>query len=169
MHELEPIRKKLDALRGKVMTALLVDGGARVAVLLLLVIAISFVLDRFFKLEFGARGVLLLAGLGALGYATWRYVVRRVKGAPGEDPLAVAVERRFPELNDRLISALQLSRVEDLEQQGMSKQLVDDAIKEAVEPVSKVRFREVLATGKVAKVACAGALALGLLAAGAAA
>ena len=78
MNELEPIRKKLAALRGKVMTALLVDGGARVAMLLLAVITVSFALDRFFKLEFGARGVLLLAGLAALGYAIRRFVVRRV-------------------------------------------------------------------------------------------
>ena len=167
MAELELIRKKLRELRGRVHRALLLEGGGRVALALLGVVALSFVLDRFFKLEQSARGVLLFAFVGILGYLVWRFLVVRTQAVPGEDPLAVAVERRFPELNDRLISALQLAREDNPERYGMSPQLVSDAIQEAVEPVSKVRFSDVVATDKVFKMAAAGALAIGLLTAGA--
>lgn len=167
MVDLGPIRNKLLALRRRVATALALDGGARVAGALLATIAVSFLLDRVFRLEWAARAVLLVAGLAALAFVVWRYLVRRLRGLPGEDPLAIAVEARYPELNDRLISALQLAREEHPERYGMSPQLVQDAIAEAVEPVRHVRFREVLATGRVAKVATLGVIALLLLAAAA--
>ena len=160
MSDLKQIQSRLSALRGKVTTALVLDGAARVAGVLLAVIALSFTMDRVFKLETGARAVILIAILGVIGYAIWRFLAHRLGGVPGEDPLAIAVERHFPELGDRLISALQLSRESDPERYGMSPQLVQDAIDEAIEPASKVRFSEILASGRIARNAVLGALAL---------
>jgi hypothetical protein len=167
MKDVSNIRSRLTALRGKVATALAVDGAARLAGVLLAVIAISFTADRIFKLEIAARVVVLLAMLGALGWTIYRYLVRRLTGVPGEDPLAIAVERRFPELGDRLISALQLARETDPERYGMSPQLVEDAIEEAIEPATKVRFSEILATARIGRHALLGVLALALLTGGA--
>jgi len=169
MTDLADIRQRLDALRRRLVAALAMDGGARVALCLLGAVAVSFLLDRVFRLETAARAVLLCAGLGALGWVSWRYLVRRLRAVPGEDPLAVAVEARHPQLGDRLISALQLAREPDPERYGMSPQLIEDAIREAVEPVRSVRFGDVLDTRRVAKRCALGLLALGLLAAGAAA
>jgi hypothetical protein len=146
---LSQIRKRLDRLRGRVFTALLLDGGARLAGTLLGVIAISFALDRFFKLELAARVVLLLAALAVLGWILWRFLYRRVSDLPGEDPLAVAVESRFPDLKDRLITAVQLSRETDPERYGMSPQLIEDAIRDALDPTQSIRFDEVLARGRL--------------------
>ncbi|MHC4953124.1 MAG: hypothetical protein ACYTGZ_04485 [Planctomycetota bacterium] len=169
MNELNTIRSRLNALRGKVITALALDGGARIAGILLALIAMSFAMDRIFKLETGARVFILLAMLAALGYSAWRFLARRLGKVPGEDPLAIAVERQFPELGDRLISALQLAREIDPERYGMSPQLVQDAIKEAIEPAEKVRFSEILASGRVMRNATLGIVALLLLAGAAAA
>jgi len=169
MGDIETIRRRLARLRGNIATALALDGAARVAGALLAAVATSFLLDRVFKLEVPARAVLLLAGLGALAWVAWRFLVRRLGGLPGEDPLAVAVEARHPQLRDRLISAIQLSREKDPERYGMSPQLVADAVHEALGPVADVRFRDVLATGRILRVAALGALALVLLAGGAAA
>ena len=169
MSDLTRIKTRLLVLRGRIATALALTGAARVAGALLLAISVSFLLDRVFKLEVAARGVLLFAGLGGIGWVVWHFLVRRVGLLPGEDPLAIAVEARFPELRDRLISALQLAREKDPERYGMSPQLIQDAIHEAIEPVEKVRFGEVIARGRVMKTTVLGALALVLLAAGAAA
>jgi len=160
MSDLKQIQSRLSALRGKVTTALIVDGAARVAGVLFGVIALSFTMDRIFKLETGARAIILIGILAALGYAVWRFVAHRLAAVPGEDPLAIAVERHFPELGDRLISALQLSRESEPERYGMSPQLVQDAIAEAIEPASKVRFSEILASGRIARNAALGAIAL---------
>jgi len=164
MRDLGNIPTRLKALRSKVATALAIDGGARLAGVLLAIVAISFTVDRIFKLETAARVVILIGMLGAVGWTVYRYFVRRLRGVPDEDPLAIAVERRFPELGDRLISALQLARETDPERYGMSPQLVDDAIGEALEPASKLRFGEILATARIGRHAVLGALALAFLA-----
>jgi len=169
MSDLAQIRARLDALRRRIAAALALEGGARVAGVLLAAIALSFLLDRVFKLEAAARAVILIAALGALGWTIWRYVLRRLRGLPGEDPLAVAVEARYPELGDRLISALQLAREADPERYGMSPQLIEDAIHEVAEPVRHLDFGQILALPRVIRRTALGILALGLLAAGAAA
>lgn len=169
MNDLTPIRRKLAALRRRISAALALDGASRMALGLLGAVALSFLLDRVFKLETAARAVLLVAGLALLGWIAWRFLVRRLRAVPGEDPLAVAVERAFPHLGDRLISAIQLGREPDPERWGMSPQLVEDVVKDAVGPALQVPFRRVLATGRVLRHAALGLLALGLLALGAAA
>jgi len=169
MNDLPEIRKRLDALRRRIAAALALDGGARVAAVLLVAVLSSFLLDRVFRLEVPARAVILLSALGALGWVSWRFLVRRLRRLPGEDPLAIAVEARYPDLSDRLISALQLAREKDPERYGMSPQLIEDAVHGVVEPVKHLDFGKILATGRVARRAALGLLALGLLAAGAAA
>ncbi len=169
MSDLSRIKTRLFVLRGRIATALALEGSARLAAALLAATAISFGLDRLFRLEVAARAVLLVAGLAGLGWIAWRFLLRRLRHLPGEDPLAVAVEARFPELKDRLISALQLAREPDPERYGMSPQLIEDTIRDAIAPVEKLRFGEVLARGRVMKRAVLGALALVLLTAGAAA
>ena len=169
MNDLSEIRGRLDALRRRIAAALALDGGARVAGVLLLAVATSFLLDRVFRLEVAARAVILLSALGALGWASWRFLLRRLRRLPGEDPLAIAVEARYPDLSDRLITALQLARETDPERYGMSPQLIADAVHGVVEPVKHLDFGRILARGRVARRAALGLLALGLLAAGAAA
>ncbi|MCZ6787567.1 MAG: hypothetical protein O7E54_10450 [Planctomycetota bacterium] len=158
MADLDQVRKRLANLRAQVATALMVDGAARVAGAVVGCVALSFLLDRVFKLEVVARVVILLAAVGAVGYVVWRYLTSRLKNVPGEDPLAIAVEARFPELKDRLISAIQLSRETDPERYGMSPQLIGEVVTDAIEPVSKVRFRDVLAKRRLAKVVLLGVL-----------
>jgi len=160
MSDLNKIESRLRALRGKVSTALAIDGAARLIGVLIAVVAISFTVDRIFKLETIARGVLLIGMVGAIGWTAWRYILLRLRRVPGTDPLAIAVERRFPELGDRLISALQLSRETDPERYGMSPQLIEDAIEEAIKPAEAVRFSDILAIGRVSRNAALGALAI---------
>ncbi|MCK6458912.1 MAG: hypothetical protein L6Q95_03345 [Planctomycetes bacterium] len=169
MDDLEEIRTRLDALRRRIAAALALDGGARVAGVLLAAVALSFLLDRVFRLEVAARAVILLAGLLAIGWVSWRFLLRRLRRLPGEDPLAIAVEARYPDLSDRLISALQLARVGDPERYGMSPQLIEDAVHAVAEPVKHLDFGRILATGRVARRAALGLFALGILAASAAA
>jgi hypothetical protein len=168
MNDLSEIRGRLNALRKRIAAALALEGGARVAGVLLLAVALSFLLDRVFRLEVAARAVILLAALGTLGWASWRFLLRRLRRLPGEDPLAIAVEARYPDLSDRLITALQLARETDPERYGMSPQLIADAVHGVVEPVKHRDFGRILARGRVARRAALGLAAGGLLAAGAA-
>ena len=114
------IRQKLSALRRRVRTALTVDGFGWVLGGLACCVALSFLLDRLFKLEVAARAVLLVSGCGLLGFLINRFLLRPLAKRTPDDALAIAVEARYPELGDRMISALQLSRTEDPERYGIS-------------------------------------------------
>ena len=63
MSDLSHIKTRLFVLRGRIATALALDGSARLAATMLAVIAVSFGLDRLFRLEVAARAVLLVAAL----------------------------------------------------------------------------------------------------------
>ncbi|WP_437187520.1 hypothetical protein SH668x_000917 [Planctomicrobium sp. SH668] len=58
--------------------------------------------------------------------------------------LALALERQFPELNDRLITAVQLA---DRAPAGPTSQMLDRTIEEAVSKLSSVRIRETTRSG----------------------
>ncbi|MGQ0614004.1 MAG: hypothetical protein ACT4PV_09735 [Planctomycetaceae bacterium] len=169
MAGLETIRSRLAGLRRRILLALALEGSARVAGALFLAVVTSFVLDRFFKLETAARAALLVAALAWLAYVAWRYLAARLGRPLSEDALATAVEARFPELKDRLVTAIQLSRETDPERWGMSPHLVAEAIRAAEEPAGSVRFRDALALKQVFRAVALGIAALALLGAGAAA
>lgn len=164
MAGIEGIRSRLRDLRRRVAAALFLDAAARVAGALLLAVSFSYALDRVFRLEPVARAIITLAGAGATAWVAFRFLRRR---APGEDPLAVAVERRFPALGDRLISAVQLARESDPERYGMSGQLIADEVEEATRAVEGIRLADVVDSRKVARIGLLGLLALLLPAAAA--
>jgi len=164
---MERIRQRLRTLRRRVAAAMAIEGAALLLAILLGTVLLSFALDRIFRLEIGARAALLPLMLLALGFAAHRLLLRRLRRVPGEEPLAVAVERRFPELRDRLISALQLSRVGEPERYGMSPQLVKEAIAEAEAPAAALRFGEILDGRRLLGRALLGLFALLALGAGA--
>ncbi len=169
MAGLETLRARLAGLRRRIVLALALEGSARLAGALFLAVVTSFVLDRFFKLETAARAALLIAALAWLAYAAWRFLGARLGRPLSEDTLAIAVEARFPELKDRLVTAIQLSREPDPERWGMSPHLVAESILAAEEPAGRVRFRDALALKRVLRTVALGIAALALLGAGAAA
>lgn len=169
MAEIETVLARLRSLRRKVAWAVALDGASRLFTALFAAVATSLLLDRVFELEAVARGAILLASLVALGFVLRRHLVARLAAPPGDDPLAVAVEARFPELKDRLITAVQLAREGDPERRGISPQLVEDAIRAVHEPLARVPFAAVIARRRLARRLLVGGGALALLAIGAAA
>ncbi len=59
---------------------------------------------------------------------------------PGHDDIARMIERAFPHLKDRLISAVQLGRLHEDELQGQSKELVDALLSEVDEATSPLNL-----------------------------
>ncbi|MFB3065508.1 MAG: hypothetical protein ACE10D_03240, partial [Planctomycetota bacterium] len=157
------IRQKLNALRRRVRTALTVDGFGWVMGGLFCCVALSFLLDRLFKLEVAARAVLLLSGAGLLGFLVSRFLLKPLHKRTPDDALAIAVEARYPELGDRVISALQLSRTEDPERYGMSPQLIEETVAAAAGLAAQVRTRDLINRSRMARNFAIGAGAVLLL------
>jgi len=108
---LEPqLLSRLAAVRGRIRRLSLLRGlGLWLAVTALVFIG-SFYLDRLLNPPHAMR---LLVGplVGvSLAVAFWWWIVRPLRVRLTDDDAALAVERVYPELGDRLVSALQLSR-----------------------------------------------------------
>ena len=105
--------------------------------------------------------LLAIGGLTAIGLC-YRYAVNRLfEGSP--EGIAVALEQRYPELEGRLVAALQFARGERTP--GYSQELMDLTLTQAIDKSGLVDFGEVLSfrplwrTGR--QLAVAGAVTAG--------
>jgi hypothetical protein len=73
-------------------------------------LGIEMPLDWHFTLPRWVRALFLLAGIGGAGAVAWRFGIRPWLNRPGDDQVALAIERALPELRSRFIAAIQLSR-----------------------------------------------------------
>ncbi|GEM_PF-2463574 len=145
--ELDSIRTSLDAVRRRVKTYYLVHGLGRVALTLAAFVILTYIADYLIpKLPAAVRGAFLVGGVGALGYMAWRHLLYPLGKQIGDDDIALCVEKMNPQLKDRLISALQLSR--NLGKPGEdnfnSPELVKVIVEDAREAAKGVRFFDIL-------------------------
>jgi hypothetical protein len=69
----------------------------------------DFFADRFFEFSQVLRCILFFGLLGILGYCIWIWVIRRCRAAIRPDQLASFLERFVPNLNESLITAVELA------------------------------------------------------------
>lgn len=109
------LQQRLAALRAHVRRLVLVYGiGWAVATAVAAVVALGLIdyLIRF--QDVGLRVICSLAALGALGWSAYRFLYLPLVYQPGDAELALRVQRRFPGLGDRLVSAVEfLGQSED--------------------------------------------------------
>ena len=139
---------------GRIRRRFLIHGiGLVLAALGLLAIA-YYLIDRTLELP---QAVRILVSLGA---ATWvgievyrRVIVPQIRPFADAD-VAVALERRFPELQDRLITAHEFgSRRDNPESlRDESAAMIDRVVEEAAEQIDRVPTAELLDTSRTAKV-----------------
>src|SRR5262245_35768470 len=98
----------LGELRSRIKRYVLLEGSALVLVVLGVAFWVSLAIDYAFEPSAGVRRALLLAALASIGAAGVWYVVLRVVRDFRSRALALVLERRFPQLNDRLITAVEL-------------------------------------------------------------
>lgn len=101
----------------------------------------------------------------AVLYIVWRFLVSPLRVPLTESDLALRVERHFPELKDRLISAVQFTQGESGIHAGVSRELVRATVADATEAAKPIDFTQPLDRSGVAERWVAGGLALLTLAA----
>lgn len=163
---------RLGRVRGTIRSLFLLDGASRTALALSIFVAASFALDWLFILPPGARLVILFAGLAGVAWIVARRLVYPMGVPITDDDLAVFVERHYPELKDRLISAIQLSREAGAAEGTIgfnSPQLVRRLIDDAVAATGALDFGQVVIRAHVMRIAAAAGILLLVLAGSAAA
>ena len=147
---MNPIQNKIATLRGQLTRWILIRGLGHWLLITIAVLLLDMGLDRFFKMDFAQRTVMLsltALGLGVLFF--WK-VIRPIWLRPSDDALVYEVERKNPHLKESLLSAMQLDRqkANKAELAGVSQQLVDVTIQKGFEDAAKVNFGGVLDLGQ---------------------
>tara|TARA_B110000495_G_C23041404_1_gene624903 strand:- start:786 stop:2987 length:2202 start_codon:yes stop_codon:yes gene_type:complete len=136
--------EKLLRMRSKLTRWILIHGLGRWLIAILAVLAFDVALDRFFKMDFAQRLVMLIAmAVAAVVYFGIR-VVKPLFSRLSDDALIYEVENKNPELKESLLSSVQLSRDEDWKQWGTSAALAAATIQQGIEKSKLVDFSKAL-------------------------
>jgi hypothetical protein len=105
---------------------------------------IDLALDYFFHMDKPQRVVMLVLMVVAVGYVAYRFLVLPLSTPISDEALVLEVERRNPDLSQSVISALQFSRMENLERLGYSPAMVRQTVQRGATASADVDFNAVL-------------------------
>ena len=134
------ILNKLARLRGQLTRWILIRGLGQVLVVVLLVLLADMLIDRFFRMDFSQRLIMLLVMVGVSAYAIYVKIIRPISKRPTLDALVYEVENKNLNLKENLLSAVQLSREQDLESLGFSPSLASATIQQGVQASEQIEF-----------------------------
>tara|TARA_R110002111_G_scaffold168038_1_gene233878 strand:+ start:170191 stop:172671 length:2481 start_codon:yes stop_codon:yes gene_type:complete len=138
----------LNRLRGKIRRYILLEGTAKLLAVVGLIFWFSFLLDwTYFKLSHlelpvWFRASFLLVALSAIVFLTGSFVLFRLMKKMRRKALALVLERRFPELNDRLATAIELHDTQE-PQNALTRAMLDRTVHEVAEGSRQLPLEDV--------------------------
>src|ERR1041384_840506 len=165
-----PVAERLGRLRGSIKRLFALDGLSRLILALFAFAAVTFIADWGLDLPVPIRIIFSLGGLLLAAWILFKRVLTPLSVRISDDDLAIFVERNYPELNDKLISAIQLTREPGVVSGGAmytnSPELIEALVVDAEKATSQLDFHRVIVRSHVGKIAAwAGMLFAVLLAA----
>ena len=139
------IEGELEGLERGLRARLLFLGLSRVAALFLSLAVLLFLIDRAFTPPLEVRWTLLVLSGALLAWVAWRYLVRPLRVPLGPTVMALALERRLPELAQRLVSAVQLGKAADEEE--LSPGLVQALLENAADRFQRLPRKDIFQSG----------------------
>ena len=101
------IATKLRGLRRALRGRLLAEGAAWFVVAMVTAVLATLALDYLLRLDRPLRAVVMAVAAAGAAWVVWRQLVGPMLAAMGQAELALLIERRYPHLQSRLISAVQ--------------------------------------------------------------
>ncbi len=138
------ILKQLSALRAQLTQWIVVRGLSRWLLIVLGVLVLDIVIDRVFKMDFSQRVIMLGVMLVVAALFFFLRLLKPLAQRPGNDALLHEVERGNSSLKERLISSVELSRVDDFESVGVSRQLAETTIEKGIEDAKQLDFGNII-------------------------
>ncbi|MFQ5604184.1 MAG: DUF4175 family protein [bacterium] len=136
---------------------ILIRGGAKVLLTLIGTLLLAFALDTFFVLNNSIRLAMLLVSAAVFLMLFYRELLRPLRRAPSANQIARYIEERHPELEDRLVSAVELGGADDprISAQILNKLLEDTRFH--IEPMNlpkEIHARTAIAWSSLALTVC---------------
>ncbi len=145
------ISSRLSGLRRQLTTWIVVNGLGRWLVIILAVLAIDFLIDRAFRMDFAQRCVMLALMVVIAIVFLFLRLIKPLAKRPADDALLLAVEGQNPDAKESMISSYQLARERQRGEQasaGVSEQLTDETILRGARVAEDVDFSSALDKSK---------------------
>ncbi len=138
------ILPSLRALLRRIRFYVFAEGLAYTSVAALLCFLSQISIDYLFRLRVDLRAALLVTLISILGVIVWRTLVKPLRTAIDTVDAAAVLERKFPHLQSRLISAVQFARGEVGAAEFNSPALISRVIEQASQITRNLPTHEVL-------------------------
>ncbi|MED5584969.1 MAG: hypothetical protein VYB61_01325 [Verrucomicrobiota bacterium] len=143
------IDEKIGSMRRIVQRFFLVAGLNRFFVCLLGIVAVDYLLDSTFRMDWSQRLITLLLASALLGYVLWKYLLVPLFSRVSDDAFLLQAEESERELNESMISALELSRMDIGENENVSMDLVRETVSRGGKEVAAIRLEDVFRLGRL--------------------
>lgn len=120
------------------------DGLAKLLWVVIGLLLVDLALDYFFRMDKPQRAVMLALMVAVAAYMAYRRLILPLSAPISDDALVLEVERRNPDLCQSVISALQFSRMEDLDRRGYSPAMVRQTVQRGATASADVNFNSVI-------------------------
>jgi hypothetical protein len=163
----ESLRPLLRTQATRLRARYLWHGLALAALLPAAAILLFFALDHALRLPLPIRLLHTATTVGLLGYVVWRYVRYPLTRTFADVDTAVLLERCFPELHQRLVSAVQLRELGDDQLRNQSRAMIDRLLAETEAAARALPLARMFDHRTTLRVSAGAAVLLGLLGLGA--
>ena len=145
------IDRRLDRLQRSLRFYAALDGIAALLLTIILLFALNFAFDRFFEFSWGVRFVLLPVLTAAIIYVLWQRILRRCFTAIRRDQLATALEHYVPQLNEALVTTVELQTADSKRQtaEEFDVELMRHTIDNAAASLRGVNVQRFFRVGRV--------------------
>jgi len=143
------IEKKLAQLRSHIRLTFLSWGMAKLTIWAAVLTLWLYYSDRILQLPGGVRVGFLVIAVLALGVVALRNIVFPLSRTLSDEDLALLVEREYPLLNDRLISALQILKTQERYKDTASGDMIKVLVGEAFDLAGRLRFEQAVRTKRL--------------------
>ncbi|MDP7289086.1 MAG: hypothetical protein QGH94_13960 [Phycisphaerae bacterium] len=155
---------KLRRLRSDLRRRLAGEGVSWLAISLVTVVFVTLGMDYLLHLDRPTRGAIMGVLLLGVSWVVWRQLISPLRVPMDNEQLALLVEKRYGQLGDSLISALQFSRPDRRDTPGQSRAMVELVIDQAGEMAENLDFQQVVERPLLRKRISLAVCAIGLLA-----
>ncbi len=143
------VRDKISQLKKKIYAFIFLRGGLHILLILFSIALLSFLADFFLQFPLLVRQILFLSYLGFLCYAVYQHLWVPFSTPISDEDVAIAIEKENPALKDRLISALQFSRLLDDPEYHDSPVLTRQVIGEVEKISQEIKFSKIIDFSKL--------------------
>ncbi|MDP6635919.1 MAG: hypothetical protein QGG42_13550 [Phycisphaerae bacterium] len=135
---------KLRGLRRNLRRRLAGEGVSWCAISIVAVVFLTLGVDYLLHLDRPVRGIMMGLLLLGVAWVVWRQIIAPLRVPMDNEQLALLVEKRYGQLGDSLISALQFTRKDGRNTPGQSRAMVELVIAQAGEMSDELDFQEVV-------------------------